>query len=198
MVVFWVVAPCCLVELYRYLGPFPSARLTHRPDDGGSNDLWNVGITLPDYTVLQPRRQPSSYSPPWKPQILLNECKITYNKRKLFKEEQYSKENILLKYLYCGHTVLFRRPVVLEMYLRRDITVTKRREYKPDRRQNMCREIWRKIKIERKEEATKNKITKDILNFPGVGDKNHEIPVRIAGVRADIWAQDLPNTKHEC
>jgi hypothetical protein len=32
----------------------------HRPDDGGSKDLWNVGKLLPDYTALQPRRQPSS------------------------------------------------------------------------------------------------------------------------------------------
>jgi hypothetical protein len=37
--------------------------ITHRPDGGGSKDLWNVGKLLPDYTVLQPRRQPSSYSP---------------------------------------------------------------------------------------------------------------------------------------
>jgi hypothetical protein len=41
MFVFWVAA-------------------THRPDDGGSKDLWNVGKLLPDYTALQPRRQPSS------------------------------------------------------------------------------------------------------------------------------------------
>jgi hypothetical protein len=34
---------------------------SHRPDDGGSKDLWNVGKLLPDYTVLQPRRQPSSW-----------------------------------------------------------------------------------------------------------------------------------------
>jgi hypothetical protein len=47
------------------------APYSDRPDDGGSKDLWNVGTTLPDYTVLQPRRQPSSYSPPWEPQILL-------------------------------------------------------------------------------------------------------------------------------
>jgi hypothetical protein len=33
----------------------------HRPDDGGSKDLWNVGKSLPDYTALQPRRQPSTY-----------------------------------------------------------------------------------------------------------------------------------------
>jgi hypothetical protein len=41
------------------------------PDDGGSKYLWNVGKRLPDYTALQPRRQPSSYSPPWEPQTLL-------------------------------------------------------------------------------------------------------------------------------
>jgi hypothetical protein len=34
-------------------------RAPHRPDDGGSKDLWNVGKLLPDYTALQPRRQPS-------------------------------------------------------------------------------------------------------------------------------------------
>jgi hypothetical protein len=44
----------------------------HRPDDGGSKDLWNAGILLPDYTALQPRRQTSSYSPPREPQILLS------------------------------------------------------------------------------------------------------------------------------
>jgi hypothetical protein len=45
--------------------------VTHRPDDGGSKYLWNVGKLLPDYTPLQPRRQPSSYSPPWESEILL-------------------------------------------------------------------------------------------------------------------------------
>jgi hypothetical protein len=59
---FWVVAPCSLIELYRRF---------RGPDDGGSKDLWNVGKLLPDYRALQPRRQPSSYSPPWEPQILL-------------------------------------------------------------------------------------------------------------------------------
>jgi hypothetical protein len=48
----------------------------HRPDDGGSKYLWNVGKLLPDYTVLQPRRQQSSYSPPWEPQILLSHLHI--------------------------------------------------------------------------------------------------------------------------
>jgi hypothetical protein len=31
------------------------------PDDGGSKLLWNVGQYLPDYTLLNPRGQPSSY-----------------------------------------------------------------------------------------------------------------------------------------
>jgi hypothetical protein len=33
----------------------------HRLGDGGSKDVWNVGKLLPDYTALQPRRQPSSH-----------------------------------------------------------------------------------------------------------------------------------------
>jgi hypothetical protein len=48
MAVFWVVAPCCL----HHQGD--------EWDDGGSKDLWNVGKLLPDYTALQPKRQPSS------------------------------------------------------------------------------------------------------------------------------------------
>jgi hypothetical protein len=55
MAVFWVVAPCSLVEVYqRFRGP---CCLHHQE-------------ILPDYTALQPRGQPSSYSPPWEPQIL--------------------------------------------------------------------------------------------------------------------------------
>jgi hypothetical protein len=38
-----------------------ASRLTHRPDDGGSKQLRNVGKLLPDYTAQQPRRQPSSF-----------------------------------------------------------------------------------------------------------------------------------------
>jgi hypothetical protein len=57
MAVFWVVVPCSLVG--------------DRPDTGGSKYLWNVGKLLPDYTALQPRWHPSSFSPPWEPQILL-------------------------------------------------------------------------------------------------------------------------------
>jgi hypothetical protein len=54
MAVFWVVAPCSLVEVYqRFRGP---CCLHHQGDRS---------------SALQPRRQPSSHSPPWKPQILL-------------------------------------------------------------------------------------------------------------------------------
>jgi hypothetical protein len=87
MTVFWVVAPCSLVEVYqRTHRPDDGGSkdlwnvgklLTHRPDDGGSKDLWNVGKLLPDYTVLQPRRQSSSYSLPWEPQILHSHCCLT-------------------------------------------------------------------------------------------------------------------------
>jgi hypothetical protein len=47
MAVFWVVAPCSLVEVYqRFRGP---CCLHHQG-----------GKLLPDYMALQPRRQPSS------------------------------------------------------------------------------------------------------------------------------------------
>jgi hypothetical protein len=61
-----------LADWFLYLKSIPRAQLTHRPDDGRSKDLWNVGKLLPDYTALQPRRQPSSNSPPWELHILLN------------------------------------------------------------------------------------------------------------------------------
>jgi hypothetical protein len=36
-------------------------------------------------------------------------------------------------------------------------------------------------------------------HLPGWTEKNHEKPpVRIAGLRAEIWNRDLPNTKQEC
>jgi hypothetical protein len=67
--------------------------LAMSPDDGGSKDLWNVGKFLPDYTVLQTRRQPSSYSPPWEPQILQNVLSsISYPKKfkiKIYKSTIY-------------------------------------------------------------------------------------------------------------
>jgi hypothetical protein len=52
------------VRLRRYL----SSGLLRR-DNGGSKQLWNVSKLLPYCTAQQPKRQPSSYSPPWEPEI---------------------------------------------------------------------------------------------------------------------------------
>jgi hypothetical protein len=41
----------------------------YRTDDDGSKHLWNVGPFLPDHTTQHPRRQSSSYSPPWEPEV---------------------------------------------------------------------------------------------------------------------------------
>jgi hypothetical protein len=46
MTVFWVVAPCSLLEIDR--------RLRGRPDNGGSKHLRNVSQILRDYTVQHP------------------------------------------------------------------------------------------------------------------------------------------------
>jgi hypothetical protein len=45
MVVFWVVAPCSLVEF---------TNVSETPYDGGSMDLCNIGKLILEYTVLQP------------------------------------------------------------------------------------------------------------------------------------------------
>jgi hypothetical protein len=55
MTVFWDVAPCSLADADRcFKGDYC---LQHRPDEGGSKRLRNVGQFLPDYTVQHPRRQ---------------------------------------------------------------------------------------------------------------------------------------------
>jgi hypothetical protein len=51
--VFWDVEPCRLGVARRFKGSYC---LHHRPDDGGSTHLWNVGLLKRDYTVLHPRR----------------------------------------------------------------------------------------------------------------------------------------------
>jgi hypothetical protein len=56
---FWIVAPCCLVEVYRRFRG--ACCLRHLGDDRpASKHLWNVGKILPEYTAQQPRSQPSS------------------------------------------------------------------------------------------------------------------------------------------
>jgi hypothetical protein len=44
-------------------------RLTHRPDDGGSAYLWNVGRHSIKNTAVHPRRFWASYPPPWEHEI---------------------------------------------------------------------------------------------------------------------------------
>jgi hypothetical protein len=76
MAVFWVVASCSLVEVFRR---FRGACCLHR-----QGDEWHWFIVLmmeaantsetsenvyQDYTTQQPRRQPPSSSPPWEPEI---------------------------------------------------------------------------------------------------------------------------------
>jgi hypothetical protein len=62
MAVFWVVAPCSLVEIHRRFRGSWFLHRTHRPDDGGSRHIWNDGELLTDCTAQQPRRQPSWWS----------------------------------------------------------------------------------------------------------------------------------------
>jgi hypothetical protein len=47
-----------------------TAQLTYRPIDRGIKHIRNISKRLLAYTALQPRRQSSSYSPPWEPEIL--------------------------------------------------------------------------------------------------------------------------------
>jgi hypothetical protein len=61
MAVFWVVAPCSLVEVYQlFTGAcclHHQGESTHCPDNRVSKHLWNVGQLLPNYMAQQPRRQ---------------------------------------------------------------------------------------------------------------------------------------------
>jgi hypothetical protein len=59
-------------DVSEVLAAFIIRAMRNRPNDEGSKYLWNVGKLLPDYTAQQPRRQTSSYSPPWEPEISLN------------------------------------------------------------------------------------------------------------------------------
>jgi hypothetical protein len=43
--------------------------LIHRPDDGGSTHLWNVGLLQREYTELYPRKLSSSYPLRREPEI---------------------------------------------------------------------------------------------------------------------------------
>jgi hypothetical protein len=49
----------CSIQNFIKIRSVILVKFTHRPDDGGSTDLWNVGKLIPVYTVLKPRRRPS-------------------------------------------------------------------------------------------------------------------------------------------
>jgi len=55
--VFWVVTPCSVMVRYQH---FTGSRCSHLyggvPEDGGSMNLWNVGILQQRNTASQPRR----------------------------------------------------------------------------------------------------------------------------------------------
>jgi hypothetical protein len=50
-IVFWNVAPCSLVEVYRL---FKDACCLHHQGDRPLQHLWNVGKLLSDYTAQDP------------------------------------------------------------------------------------------------------------------------------------------------
>jgi hypothetical protein len=60
MAVFWVLAPCCLVEICRHCRGAWCLHFLRRPNDGGNKYLWNIGKLLTDYMRLKYRRQPYS------------------------------------------------------------------------------------------------------------------------------------------
>jgi hypothetical protein len=63
MAMFWVEVPCGLVEVYCCFKGISCLHYQGSVDGcgvGGSKYLQNIGKLLPDYTALQPRRQPSS------------------------------------------------------------------------------------------------------------------------------------------
>jgi hypothetical protein len=95
MTVFWVVAPCILVEVYRrFRGACP---------EGDSEYLCNVGKLPPRYTALQLRRHSSSYSLPWEPETAfrININLITLLIQYLLTPESFKTTDV--KGLFCCH-----------------------------------------------------------------------------------------------
>jgi hypothetical protein len=77
----------CYATLFQFLCLIVKApAFLYNSDDGGSKDLWNLGKLLSEYRALQPRRQPSLYSPPWEPQILL----ILFSKNLTYRDSWHS------------------------------------------------------------------------------------------------------------
>jgi hypothetical protein len=69
--IFWICSQK-LINLTVFEHAFRFHRgSNHRPDDGGSTHLWNVGLLQKEYTLLYPRRLSYSNSP-WAPEISHN------------------------------------------------------------------------------------------------------------------------------
>jgi hypothetical protein len=62
MAIFWVLVPRSLVQVYQHFKV--ACCLHHQGNDGGSKQ-----VLLPDYTVKQPRRKPSSKQSPFSKHI---------------------------------------------------------------------------------------------------------------------------------
>jgi hypothetical protein len=63
MAVFWDVAQCSLVEIYRrFRRPYCLNRQGDRPDDRGSRYLWIFGKFLPDFSVRSSDRDNKYFS----------------------------------------------------------------------------------------------------------------------------------------
>jgi hypothetical protein len=72
--IFWIVMPCNIVvgyQCFRDQSCLPSLGWSEMKwsEDGGSMDLWSVGILPQHYTASQLRRPRFESSLPWKPQI---------------------------------------------------------------------------------------------------------------------------------
>jgi hypothetical protein len=65
-------------------GLMDKEELTHCPDDGSSKHLSNFGQFLRDHTVTHPRRQSSSYTPPRKPGISLQNSRWYHTRNSYF------------------------------------------------------------------------------------------------------------------
>jgi hypothetical protein len=67
--IWWCLLGCCVYRLVGSSPTFQSCVLTPVSGRWGSKLLWNVGLLPPDCTAQHCRRQSSSYSSPWEPEI---------------------------------------------------------------------------------------------------------------------------------
>jgi hypothetical protein len=75
---------------------FPPSYITHRPEDAGSKNFWNVVKLLTDYTMQHPKRQSCSYSP--KLELDISAIMIQSNERT--PQSQHARNCLLSPHLY--------------------------------------------------------------------------------------------------